>query len=49
MSTTVRIKLVNGQWYAFGIGGPKRYRNLMLVPAINFCRRLNEAKKGRSA
>lgn len=46
MSATVRIKLVGGQWYAFG-RGRKQQRNL-LVPAISFCRRLNEAKKGRS-
>jgi len=39
--TTVRLKLVDGQWYAFG-KGPKRQRNLLLVPAINFCKRLNQ-------
>ena len=48
MSATVRIKLVGGQWYAFSIGGPRKQRNLLLVPAINFCRRLN-AKIGGAA
>ena len=48
MSATVRIKLVGGQWYAFG-RGQKKQRNLLLVPAINFCRRLNDAKKGGAA
>ena len=45
MSATVRIKLVGGQWYAFG-RGPMRQRNLLLVPAINFCRRLNAKATG---
>lgn len=40
----IRIKLEEGKWYAFG-SGPKWQRNLMLVPAINFCKRLN-SKKG---
>ena len=39
----VRIKLVQGQWYAFG-SGLKRTRNQLLVPAINFCKKLNTAK-----
>lgn len=47
MRATVRIKRVAGQWYAFGYG-PKKSRNLLLVPAINFCRRLNELQKGKS-
>lgn len=41
----IRIKLNKGQWYAFG-GGPKRQRNLMLVSAISFCKRLNSKKGG---
>ena len=45
MRTPIRIRLVDGQWYAFGCGGPKKQRNLLLVPAIAFCRRLNESKK----
>lgn len=40
---TVRLKLVDGQWYAFG-KGPKWQRNLLLVQAINFCKRLNHAR-----
>lgn len=40
---SVRIKLVNGTWYAFA-SGPKQQRNLQLVPAINFCNRLNSAQ-----
>ena len=47
MSAPVRIRLVCGQWYAFG-RGQKKQQNLLLVPAIAFCRRLNEGKKGRS-
>ena len=45
MSASVRIKLVGGQWYAFGLG-QKKQRNLMLVPAISFCHRLNTKKGG---
>lgn len=48
MSATVRIKLVVGQWYAFSIGGPRRQRNLLLVPAINFCRRLDAKATGET-
>ena len=48
MSAAVRIKLVGGQWYAFGLG-QKKQRNLLLVPAINFCRRLNsKATQGKT-
>lgn len=46
MTATVRIKRVAGQWYAFG-RGPKQSRNLLLVPAIRFCERLNEYQKGK--
>ena len=49
MSAPVRIRLVGGKWYAFGVGGPKKQRNLLLVPAIAFCRRLNESKKRNAA
>lgn len=41
----VHIKLEKGVWYAYGTG-PKWGRNLLLVPAINFCKRLN-AKRGK--
>jgi hypothetical protein len=37
-----RIRLVGGQWYAFGKSG--RLGRLALVPAINFVRRLNAAR-----
>lgn len=47
MTARVRIRLLDGQWYAFG-RGPRKQRNLLLVPAINFCRRLN-AKRGAAA
>lgn len=40
-----RIRLVRGQWYAFPGQGPKSAANLLLVPAINFCRRLNDKRK----
>lgn len=39
----VHIVLAGGQWYAFGFG-ERRARNLLLVPAINFCKRLNAAR-----
>jgi len=49
MSTLIRIKRVGGQWYAFSIGGPRKQSNLLLVPAINFCRRLNsKATQGKT-
>jgi hypothetical protein len=41
----VRIKLLDGKWYAFA-NGPRRQRNLALFVAINFCKQLNE-KDGR--
>ena len=37
---TVHLKMVNGVWLAFG-KGPRWQRNLLLVPAINLCNRLN--------
>lgn len=43
----VHIKLDQGVWYAYG-SGPKWARNLLLVPAINFCKRLND-KRSRLA
>jgi hypothetical protein len=42
--TNIRIKLLDGQWYAFATG-PKKVRNLLLVPAIDFCKGLNRGKK----
>jgi len=39
----VHIKLLEGQWYAFG-SGQRKGMNLLLVPAINFCKKLNAAK-----
>ena len=41
----IRIRRVGGQWYAFASGGDRRSRNLMLVSAINYCRRLNAASQ----
>lgn len=45
MSARVRIKLIKGQWYAFA-SGERKERNRLLVPAINFCKRLNQQKGG---
>lgn len=39
----VHIKLDQGVWYAHG-SGPKWSRNLLLVPAINFCKKLNSKR-----
>lgn len=44
MKARISIKRSGGQWYAFATG-PRKQRNLLLVPAITFCRRLN-AKSG---
>ena len=41
----MRIRKVEGQWLAFA-SGPKWARNLALVAAINFCKRLNSKKGG---
>lgn len=38
-----RIRMVRGEWYAFGKHG--RCARLLLVPAITFCRRLNGAAR----
>ena len=44
--TKPRIKLEPAGWYAYAGSGPKKARNLALVPAINFCNRLN-AQRGK--
>jgi hypothetical protein len=36
-----RIKLVDGEWYAFGGTGNKYEANALLAEAISFCNRLN--------
>lgn len=41
------IKLVQGEWYAFGGRGYKQSVNLLLVPAISFCNKLNHKLKVR--
>jgi hypothetical protein len=38
-----RIRLVNGEWYAFGKSG--RLGRLALVPAINFVRLRNASER----
>lgn len=38
----IRIRRVDGQWYAFA-SGPKKERNLKLVPAIRYCQALNKS------
>lgn len=36
-----RIKLVEGEWYAFRGAGDKQVANALLAEAISFCNRLN--------
>ncbi len=48
MRAKIRIKLVDGQWYAFG-SGPRKQRNLLLVPAISFCQRMNSIRHAQEA
>ena len=43
-STNPRIRLVAGQWYAFGKSG--QCGRLALVPAITFVQRLNARSLG---
>jgi hypothetical protein len=41
-----RIRLVGGLYYAIPGAGPRKQANLALVPAINFCKRMNEKANG---
>lgn len=36
------ISRIYGEWYAFRGKGNAKTANLLLVPAINFCNRMNE-------
>lgn len=43
-----RIRLVDGQWYAFGGRGPRHTVNTHLYVAIGFCRKMN-AQRAKDA